>query len=251
MSHHPDLKGIDLFHISFSYRSAVPVITDLSLHVAPGEVVGIVGPNGSGKSTLVRIINGSLRPVGGSVVMNGLRLTEEGDLPSIRGQVISIYADPENQLVTPTVFDELAFALQAGGVPEAELRARVEEGLARSHLARYHDTHPFYLSVGEQFRLLIAAALVRRPRFIVLDEALSMLDGPGRDEIIACLLEARAQDGVGVLLVTHRLEDLWSADRIVVLVDGKIVGDAAPAQIFEQAGQHPAWGIEAPVPIFA
>lgn len=247
MSNHPNLKGINLFNISFSYRPAAPVITDLSLHVNTGEMVGIVGPNGSGKSTLARIINGSLRPAGGLAVINGLQLSDEGDLASIRGQVISIYADPENQLVTPTVFDELAFALQASSVPEAEIRARVEEGLERFHLARYRDTHPFYLSVGEQFRLLIAAALVRRPRFLVLDEALSMLDGPGREEIIACLLEARAQDGVGVLLVTHRLEDLCSADRIVVLVGGRIVGEAAPAQIFEQAGQHPAWGVEAPV----
>jgi energy-coupling factor transport system ATP-binding protein len=239
--------GIELREVSFSFSPITSVLQDVNLSFRPGEFVGIVGPNASGKTTLARHLNGSLLPTAGFVSVDGLSSSiPENQLP-LKRLVTVIHSDAENQLIAPTVWDEITFALLALGTDKNEIKNRCETALDTFGLRKYRDIHPFYLSVGEQFRLLLAAGFVRNPRYFVLDEVLSMLDAHTRGSLLQMLLSLRTQSGVGVVLLTHRLDDLVDADRIVVLQNGQVKIDGSVATVFREALERPEWNIEVPL----
>jgi energy-coupling factor transport system ATP-binding protein len=240
-------QGIHLNKVRFSYQPKSPILDDITLAINPGEFIGIVGANGSGKTTLAKLLNGNLLPVSGSVVVEGLFTDQYEDLKKIKRLVTLIHADPENQLVTSTVFDELIFSLQAIGTDPIEIARRGEDALNRFSLQQYRNIHPFYLSVGEQFRLLLAAGLIRQPRYLVLDETFSMMDSPTRYDFLHTLSSIRYENSLGVILLTHRLDDLISADRIIVLSSGKVEKEGTRSSIFSQVLQNETWNIEAPL----
>jgi energy-coupling factor transport system ATP-binding protein len=244
----PELNaGIVLNNVTFAYQPTIPVVQDVSLTIKPGEFVGIVGPNGSGKTTLARLFNSNLQPSSGLVLVDGLSTSEPRNQLTIKRLVTFIHADPENQLITPTVFDEITFALQALEIDSDEVNRRSEEALDEFRLRQYRDIHPFYLSVGEQFRVLIAAAVVRQPHYLILDEVQSMLDSHTRKKILQLLLDLRFRRGLSVVLLTHRLDDLLNADRTIVFQNGQIKADSLVASVFAQAMTNKEWNIEAPL----
>jgi energy-coupling factor transport system ATP-binding protein len=238
---------IELLNVSFAYNHGNLIIRNLSLNMVAGEFLGLVGPNGSGKTTLAKLLNGSLLPNSGSVIVNGLNTNQVANQPQIKRLVTLIHSDPENQLITPTVFDEITFSLRALNLDEHEILKRSEEALDTFHLQQYKDTHPYFLSVGEQFRLLLAAGLVRHPEFIVLDEVFSMLDSHSRYSVNKLLLELRSKYGVSIILLTHRLDDLLDADRIIVLVDGQLIAQGKVNSIFAHTNIFHDWRIETPL----
>lgn len=238
---------IELLNVSFLYNHSDLVIRNLSHNFVAGEFIGLVGPNGSGKTTLAKLLNGSLLPNSGAVIVNGLNTDQAINQPQIKRLVTLIHSDPENQLITPTVFDEITFSLRALNLDEHEILNRTEEALATFNLYQYKDTHPYFLSVGEQFRLLLAAGLVRHPKYIVLDEVLSMLDSHTRQALLQLLLELRLKYGVCIVLLTHRLDDLLDADRILVLVDGQITAQGNVNSIFAHKNMFLDWRIEIPL----
>jgi energy-coupling factor transport system ATP-binding protein len=238
---------VEFKNVSFAYNLGQSAIRNISFEINPGVILGLIGPNGSGKTTLAKLINGNFLPTSGSVIVNSLNTKKTENLQRIKSLVTLIHSDPENQLITPTVFDEITFPLQTLNLDEIEIIKRSEEALEIFHLSQYRDTHPFYLSVGEQFRLLLAVGFVRHPEYIVLDEVYSMLDSHTRYSITQLLLRLRWKQRVSIVLITHRLEDLFNADRIVVLVDGEIRAQGKVSSIFAHTNMFHDWNIEMPL----
>jgi energy-coupling factor transport system ATP-binding protein len=240
-------QGIQLYDVCFSFYEPTLILSHVTLSITPGEFVGIVGPNGSGKTTIAKLINGDLLPISGSVLVDGLDTNISSDLKNIKQLVSTIHADPENQLVTPTVYDELAFSLQAMHLDVKEISRRCEGALDRFDLRQYRNLHPFCLSVGEQFRLLLAASLIRQPKYVVLDETFSMMDSPTRYEFFDTLSQVCREAQLGLIQLTHRMDDLISADRIIVLGSGEVVRDGPMKAIFSEMLQNKSWQIEVPL----
>lgn len=237
---------IELNDVQFRFGDRL-ILNSLSLQVKQGEFIGIVGANGSGKSTLARLLNGRYQPTSGSVFINGLDSRYPQQRTAIQKVVSLINADPENQLITSTVIDELAFSLQATGKPTEEIKQHCETHLVEFDLLAKQYLHPFYLSVGEQFRLLLAAMLIRKPSHLILDEISSMMDSKMQNDLQHRITKLKRQQ-IGIIFFTHRLEDLFLADRIYVLYEGQFVAQGTVAEIFshidKQTGQ---WQIETPL----
>ena len=199
----------------------------MSFGVRRGEYVGIVGPNGGGKSTLVRLLNGLLVAEEGRVRVAGL--DPDSDPFGVRKKLGMLFQNPENGLVAPFVEDDVAFGLENLGVERVEMRARVAEAIRAVGLAGYERREPHTLSGGEKQRVALAGILAVGPEILVLDEPTAMLDGKGREEVLE---RVHALRGTRTILhVTHHLEELLDADRILVLNAGRLVADVPPRRL--------------------
>jgi energy-coupling factor transport system ATP-binding protein len=218
--------------LSFSYQgSARPALSRVSFSLLPGEYVGVVGPNGGGKSTLVRLMNGLLRPDSGRVLVSG---HDPATQPfEVRRHVGMLFQNPDNGLVAPFVEDDVAFGLENLGVPRQEMRDRVAAAIRAVGLEGYERREPHTLSGGEKQRVALAGLLAVEPEILVLDEPTSMLDAAGRMEVLERLEGLRTEKSV--LHVTHHLEELVNADRILVLNGGELVADESPGRLFSDA----------------
>jgi energy-coupling factor transport system ATP-binding protein len=218
--------------VSFSYPgSAQPALSGVSLDLRRGEYVGVVGPNGGGKSTLVRLLNGLLRPDSGRMLVSGRDPATEPF--EVRKHLGVLFQNPENGLVAPFVEDDVAFGLENLGVPREEMRKRVARAIRAVGLQGYERREPHTLSGGEKQRVALAGLLAVEPEILVLDEPTSMLDAAGRREVLEHLEDLRSEKTV--LHVTHHLEELLDADRILVLNGGELVADEPPDSFFSNA----------------
>jgi energy-coupling factor transport system ATP-binding protein len=214
--------------LNFSYPgSEEPALSEISFGLRPGEYVGVVGPNGGGKSTLVRLLNGLLRPDSGSVRVSGHDPATEPF--EVRKHLGVLFQNPENGLVAPFVEDDVAFGLENLGVPREEMRARVARAIRGVGLEGYERREPHTLSGGEKQRVALAGLLAVEPEILVLDEPTSMLDAAGRREVLEHLEVLRSRKTV--LHVTHHLEELLNADRVLVLNAGELVADESPERL--------------------
>lgn len=200
----------------------------MSFEVRAGEYVGVVGPNGGGKSTLARLLNGLLVADAGLLRVAGRDPAMEPF--KVRRRVGMLFQNPENGLVAPFVEDDVAFGLENLGVPREEMRERVAGAIRDVGLSGYERREPHTLSGGEKQRVALAGLLAGRPEILVLDEPTSMLDTAGRREVLERLEALRGEKTV--LHVTHHLEELFDADRILVVNDGKLVADVTPERLF-------------------
>ena len=216
-------------HLTYSYPGAAePALYDVSFEIPPGEYVGVVGPNGGGKSTLVRLLNGLLAADSGRVRVAGLDPATEPF--EVRRLVGVLFQNPDNGLVAPFVEDDVAFGLENLGVGRGEMRERVREAMASVGLDGYGRREPHTLSGGEKQRVALAGLLAVRPEFLLLDEPTAMLDAAGRREVLERVRElARSRT---VLHVTHHLEELFDADRVLVLNGGRLAADTTPEELF-------------------
>ncbi len=222
-----------------------PALDGVSITVAPGETVALMGPNGSGKSTLGRLCNGLMRPSAGRVAVDGLDTTDDHGMMEVRRRVGLVQQNPENQIVGTVVEEDVAFGPENLGVPAPELRRRVDEAIAAVGLTGLERREPHLLSEGQKQRLAIAGALAIGPDYLVLDEPTAMLDPVGREDVRRALDRLHDQ-GVGMLHITHRLDEAVSADRLVVLSAGRIVFDGHPGEILESEGLARTLAIEVP-----
>jgi energy-coupling factor transport system ATP-binding protein len=214
--------------LTFSYPdSEEPALSGISFGLHPGEYVGVVGPNGGGKSTLVRLLNGLLRPGSGSVRVFGHDPATEPF--EVRKHLGVLFQNPENGLVAPFVEDDVAFGLENLGVPRDEMRARVAQAIRGVGLEGYERREPHTLSGGEKQRVALAGLLAVGPEILVLDEPTSMLDAAGRREVLEHLEVLRSRKTV--VHVTHHLEELLNADRVLVLNGGELVADESPERL--------------------
>jgi cobalt/nickel transport system ATP-binding protein len=232
---------IEVEHLSFSYPDGHAALRDVSLSIAPGEKVALVGPNGAGKSTLMLHLNGILKGQG-MVRVCGLEVAD-GNLGRVRAAVGLVFQSPDDQLFSPTVFEDVAFGPIYQGMPEREVRARVERALAAVHMGDYVQRVSHHLSLGEKKRIAIATVLSMDPEILVLDEPSAGLDPRARRGLINLLRELPQT----ILASTHDLpmvRDLLP--RMVVMDQGRVVADGPTATILNDAALLEAHGLEKP-----
>ena len=237
---------VKLSHIDFRYYgSEVNSLTDVSLEIKEGEWVAIIGPNGSGKSTLAKIMNGLLVPAAGQVTIKDLNIDEE-TVWEARRSVGMVFQNPDNQFVGSTVEDDVAFGLENNGVPRQEMITRIEEALAEVRMSEFKDKEPARLSGGQKQRVALASILALRPDIIILDEATSMLDPNGRQEVIAAIRKIKERFNLTVISITHDLDEASLADRILMMQGGRLVQDKKPEEIFLMGEQLVEQGLDVP-----
>jgi energy-coupling factor transport system ATP-binding protein len=225
---------------------AVRALDGLSCVIRAGEFVGVVGGNGSGKSTFARHLNALLLPTAGRVVVDGLDTRDRAAAWEVRRRVGMVFQNPDNQLVASVVEEDVAFGPENLGLPPAEIRRRVDAALEAVGLAGLRRRAPHQLSGGQKQRVAIAGVLAMRPACIVLDEATTMLDPEGRAEVLATVEALNRRDGITVVLISHTMEDVSGADRVVALDAGRLVADGPPAEVFERLDAAPGGRLDAP-----
>lgn len=236
-------------NVTFSYTPDVPdarkAVQDVTFAVNEGEWIAIVGHNGSGKSTLAKLLSGLLFPQEGEVRIMRDVLTEE-NIWDLRSHIGMVFQNPDNQFVGATVQDDVAFSLENNGVPYKEMVERVHESLQQVKMDGFLNHEPHHLSGGQKQRVAIAGALAMHPRILILDEATSMLDPQGREEVLQIVQALREKIGLTVLSITHDLEEAMLADRILFMNDGKKFAQGTPAEIFALGDQLVELGLDLP-----
>ncbi|MBO0600825.1 energy-coupling factor ABC transporter ATP-binding protein [Sporosarcina sp. E16_3] len=240
---------LSMDNVSYSYDSedevAKKAVDGVSFTVQEDEWIAIVGHNGSGKSTLAKLMIGLLFPEEGNVNVFIEKLTED-NIWEIRSQMGFVFQNPDNQFVGSTVQDDVAFALENSGVPFEEMVTRVNDALAQVKMSDFLDQEPHHLSGGQKQRVAIAGALALHPKLLIMDEATSMLDPQGRNEVIHLVEELKRKTGLTVISITHDLEEALLADRIIVMNKGKVLTVGTPEQIFARGNELEEIGLDLP-----
>ena len=226
---------IQFDHVNFRYDNA-PELTlkDICLTVPDGQFVAVVGHNGSGKSTLARHLNALLIPQEGTVTVNGLCTANEDTLLDLRRSVGIVFQNPDNQLVTTIVEEDIAFGPENLGIPAAEIRRRVDRALDEVGMREYALGAAHKLSGGQKQRIAIAGMLAMEPNVLVLDEATAMLDPIGRSDLMKTVTRLNKEKQMTVLMITQYMEEVVHADRVIVMHHGEIALDGTPAEIFSK-----------------
>jgi len=222
------------------------VLKGLNFSVRPGSFVAVVGANGSGKSTLAKLFNGILLPSGGKVYVDGMDTLDEAVILEIRRRVGLVFQNPDNQIVSNLVEDDVAFAPENLGIPPEEIRRRVDEALKAVGMYGLRRHAPHLLSGGQKQRVAIAGVIAMRPQCIVLDEPTAMLDPIGRREVLDTVRRLSLEHGITVVLITHHMSECIAADRLVVLSEGEIALDDTPRAVFVQVERLAALGLAVP-----
>ena len=224
---------IDIQNLSFRYEDDSPdVLSNIDLTVEQGEFVALLGHNGSGKSTLAKHLNAILLPSGGKVIVDGIDTADEELLLALRSTVGMVFQNPDNQMVAAIVEEDVAFGSENLGIPNPELRERVDSALKAVGMYDYRNHAPHKLSGGQKQRVAIAGILAMRPKCIVLDEPTAMLDPVGRQEVMSAVSMLCKEQGVTVVLITHYMDEAALADRVVVVDNGRILIQGTPAEVF-------------------
>lgn len=224
---------IDVQSLTFRYEeNSHAVIDDVSFSVGAGEFVALLGHNGSGKSTLAKHFNAILLPSGGRILVDGMDTADDDMLLALRSTVGMVFQNPDNQIVAAIVEEDVAFGAENLGIPNPELRRRVDAALKAVGMYDYRRHAPHKLSGGQKQRIAIAGILAMQPKCIVLDEPTAMLDPAGRSEVMNAVKALCREQGVTIILITHYMEEAAQADRIIVMDSGKILFDGTPAEVF-------------------
>ncbi len=228
-----ELKDLNFTYTTDDGEAIYHVLHDLNLTIEEGEFVAIVGRNGSGKSTLAKHFNALLLPTTGSITIDGMNTLDEEKIWDIRSTCGMVFQNPDNQLVSSIVEDDVAFGPENLGVPSAEIRTRVDEALKAVGMYEHRKKGPHLLSGGQKQRVAIAGVLAMSPKCIVFDEPTAMLDPKGRTEIMQILKQLH-KDGKTIILITHFMEEAAQADRLVIMYKGRITAQGSPKEIFAQ-----------------
>ena len=232
-------------NVRFSYDGANDVLKGVSLSIEHGEYVAILGHNGSGKSTLARCVNALLVPDEGSVHTLGLDTADLDAQIEIRRHAGMVFQNPDNQMVTSIVADDVAFGPENLGVPQPEIERRVHDALEAVAMTEFAQADPSELSGGQKQRVSVAGMLAMNPDILVLDEPNAMLDPRGRRGIRRVMRELNDR-GITIVHITHFMDDALEADRILVMDDGRLVLDGTPDEVFEHGDELRAMGLEQP-----
>lgn len=244
---------LSLQHVSYIYSPGTAyekvALDDVSLSLGKGEIVGLAGHTGSGKSTMIQLLNGLLKPTGGTVTFEGKNIHAKGYSGNyLRSRVGMVFQYPEHQMICDTVWEDVAFGPGKQGLTEEACKTRVEEALRFVDLPeKYYQASPLQLSGGQKRRVAIAGVLAMHPEYIILDEPAAGLDAEGKREIFDRIRRMSREQGIGVLLVSHSMEDLAEyADRMIVLDDGKKILDGRPVQVFAERETLETCGLDVP-----
>ena len=240
---------IELGKINYKYQPDDPrfALKDISFTINRGEWIAIIGHNGSGKSTLAKTINGLLLPESGTVSVGNQVLNEE-NIWAVRRMVGMVFQNPDNQFVGSTVEDDVAFGLENQGIPREEMVVRVKDALEKVRMNDFAKREPARLSGGQKQRVAIAGVVALRPDIIILDEATSMLDPEGREEVISTIKKIKEESNLTVISITHDIDEAANANRIFVMKQGKLVNEGTPEEIFSAGPELINLGLDLPFP---
>ncbi|MBR3487502.1 MAG: energy-coupling factor transporter ATPase [Clostridia bacterium] len=240
---------ISVSNVSFSYDDGTPALEGVSLDVPKGEFLCIVGHNGSGKSTLAKMLNGLLLPSSGTVTVAGMDTADDEHILDIRRLVGMVFQNPDNQIVTTVVREDVAFGPENLGVPTEEMAVRVDEAIKAVGMESYAESAPHMLSGGQKQRIAIAGMLAMDPEVLVLDEATAMLDPMGRRDILRIVRELHEKKGITVIMITQYMEEAVGADRVIVMNGGHIVMEGTPAEVFRRGDELRAIRLDVPAAV--
>jgi energy-coupling factor transporter ATPase len=221
-------------------------IDNVDIEVNKGEFVAILGHNGSGKSTMAKHINAILIPTEGTVWVNGMDTKDEDKIWDIRQTAGMVFQNPDNQIIATVVEEDVGFGAENLGVPTEEIWKRVEESLSAVGMLEYRTHSPNKLSGGQKQRVAIAGIMAMKPECIILDEPTAMLDPIGRKEVIQTVMELNKREKVTVLLITHYMEEVINADKVIVMDQGKVVMQGTPREIFSRVEELKQYRLAVP-----
>lgn len=233
-------------NVSFRYDEETPyVLKNINFSIMPKETVAIIGHNGSGKSTIAKLMNGLLFPNEGKVIIDGIELSETS-IWDIRERVGMVFQNPDNQFVGTTVQDDVAFGMENRGIPRKEMLRRIDEALRAVRMERYRLTEPHRLSGGQKQRIAIAGVIAISPQVVILDEATVMLDPRGRKEIMETIATLQQKEELSLIMITHDLQEVVQADRVIVLNEGEIWAIDTPKNILQHGEKLLEIGLDIP-----
>ena len=227
-------------------RVEIEVLKDFNLSIEQGSFVAILGHNGSGKSTIAKLTNGILVPKSGEITVDGIPVKDDESIFDVRKNVGMVFQNPDNQIVSSIVEEDVAFGVENLGYPPEECRKRVDEALKTVGMSEYAEMSPSKLSGGQKQRVAIAGIIAMKPKCIVLDEPTAMLDPSGRKEVIKTILKLNREEGITILLITHYMDEAVQADRVVVVEKGNIKLDGTPREVFSNLDELSSLYIDAP-----
>ena len=246
-------KMIEIKGLHFRYESEngdtkpkEDVLKGIDLNIGQGEFVAVLGHNGCGKSTLAKHINAILLPTEGTVTVDGIDTKDDSRLFDLRQRAGIVVQNPDNQIVSSIVEEDVAFALENLGVPYEEMRKRVDDALKAVDMYEYRMHSPSQLSGGQKQRVAIAGIIAMQPKCIILDEPTAMLDPHGRKEVMATIKRMNREQGVTIVLITHYMDEAAQAERVVVMDKGRVVLDNTPPKVFSQVEFLKGIGLDVP-----
>ena len=227
-------------------ESIQTALDHVDLDVKQGDFIAILGHNGSGKSTLAKHINALLAPSEGSLFVDGMDVSKEENVIPVRKTAGMVFQNPDNQIIASVVEEDVGFGPENIGVPTDEIWQRVEESLKAVGMLKYRHHSPNKLSGGQKQRVAIAGVVAMEPKCIVLDEPTAMLDPNGRADVIRTAHELNQKKGDTIILITHYMEEVVGADKVIVMDKGKVVMQGTPREIFSQVGKLKEYRLDVP-----
>ncbi|MEE1244262.1 MAG: energy-coupling factor transporter ATPase [Acutalibacteraceae bacterium] len=243
---------IELKNVSYEYSNAdeenvaYTAVNGISLNIERGSFTVILGHNGSGKSTLAKMLNGLYKPTKGDVLVDGINTKTEETEIEVKRKVGMVFQNPDNQLISSIVEEDVAFGPENLGLDPKEIRKRVDESLKAVGMYEFKNSTPHHLSGGQKQRIAIAGMIALRPDCLILDEPTAMLDPKGRAEIVDTVMKLNKEKGITVVLITHYMEEAENADRVLVMNDGVIIADGTPKEIFKNVEMLKGVGLDVP-----
>ena len=245
---------ISFENVSFSYVTEDDngneirreVLKNFNLNIEQGSFVAILGHNGSGKSTVAKLTNGILFADEGRIVVNGIEAKNDESIFDVRRNVGMVFQNPDNQIVSSIVEEDVAFGVENLGIPSDECRRRVDDALKTVGMYEYRRKAPSNLSGGQKQRVAVAGIIAMKPKCIVLDEPTAMLDPSGRCEVINTVMKLNKEEGITIVLITHYMDEAVKADRVVVMDDGEIKLDGTPQQVFSDVDKVKSLQLDVP-----
>ena len=245
---------IEFRDVSFSYETqddngnviTNKVLNDFNLKIEQGSFVAILGHNGSGKSTVAKLTNGILLADEGEIIVDGIKAENDDSIYSIRRKVGMVFQNPDNQIVSSIVEEDVAFGVENLGIEPSECRKRVDEALKTVNMYDYRLRTPSKLSGGQKQRVAVAGIIAMKPKCIVLDEPTAMLDPSGRKEVLDTIIKLNKQENITILLITHYMDEAVLADRVVVMDNGVIKIDGTPREVFSNPEKMDELSLEVP-----
>ena len=223
-----------------------PAVDKVNFEIDEGSFVAVLGHNGSGKSTLAKMLNALYVPTKGKILVCGIDTSDENRTYDIRSQAGMVFQNPDNQLVSTVVEEDVAFGPENMGVEPAEIRRRVDEALRVVRMSDHAESAPHMLSGGQKQRIAIAGVLAMQPKVMIFDESTAMLDPMGREEVLSTVRRINRERGITVIWITHFMEEAAQADRVIVMDDGCIVMDGTPRHVFHNVDEVKRIGLDVP-----
>lgn len=224
---------LEVKDLNFSYEEEGKTIDNVSFSVEEGSYTTIVGHNGSGKSTIAKLIMGLLESASGTITIDGIALNNE-NLAKIRSRIGIVFQNPDNQFIGATVRDDIAFGLGNHCVEPSMMDEIIDTNAALVKMSDFMDQEPTHLSGGQKQRVAIAGVLAMKPKLLIFDEATSMLDPDGKDEIKKVIMKLHKESSLTILSITHDIDEVASSDYVVALDQGKVVLTGTPQEVFQQ-----------------